>query len=128
MIWLWPPTVAITSGNVIRIAETAERAAEKRKDPSCKVKLFTAVPYVQKLLVETEEGMNFLRGMDIVGVGGAALPEEVGDKMVQKGINLVSRFGSSECGCNILPRFPISPESILISSSLDELPPELQHR
>ncbi|CAD0032176.1 unnamed protein product [Aureobasidium pullulans] len=36
--------------------------------------------------------------MDIVGVGGAALPDEVGDRMVGKGINLISRFGSAECG------------------------------
>lgn len=35
--------------------------------------------------------------MDIVGVGGAALPAEVGDRLVTRGINLISRFGSAEC-------------------------------
>ncbi len=36
--------------------------------------------------------------MDLVGVGGAALPSAVGNELVRKGVNLVSRFGSSECG------------------------------
>ncbi|KAF8244722.1 hypothetical protein K440DRAFT_663249 [Wilcoxina mikolae CBS 423.85] len=36
--------------------------------------------------------------MDIVGYGGAQLPETVGNALVNNGINLVSRFGSTECG------------------------------
>jgi thioester reductase-like protein len=36
--------------------------------------------------------------MDIVGVGGAALPAEVGDRLVSQGVSLISRFGSAECG------------------------------
>lgn len=44
------------------------------------------------------EGLRRLNHMDIVGVGGAALPQAVGDDLVEKGINLVSRFGSAECG------------------------------
>ena len=36
--------------------------------------------------------------MDIVGAGGAALPAEVGDRLVRRGINLSSRLGSAECG------------------------------
>lgn len=46
----------------------------------------------------TEEGLKLLQGMDIVGVGGAALPFEVGNMLVEKGVNLISRFGSAECG------------------------------
>ncbi|KAL8897173.1 MAG: hypothetical protein Q9207_007346, partial [Kuettlingeria erythrocarpa] len=44
------------------------------------------------------EGLKMLQGMDIVGVGGAALPPDVGDSLVRNGLNLVSRFGSAECG------------------------------
>jgi len=36
--------------------------------------------------------------MDIAGVGGAALPAEAGDELVLNGVNLISRFGSAECG------------------------------
>jgi hypothetical protein len=43
-------------------------------------------------------GLRFLKSMDIVGAGGAALPAEVGGRLVRRGINLSSRFGSAECG------------------------------
>ena len=43
-------------------------------------------------------GLQFLKIMDIVGAGGAALPTEVGDRLVRRGINLISRFGRVECG------------------------------
>lgn len=33
-----------------------------------------------------------------VWIGGAALPAEVGDRLVTRVINLISRFGSAECG------------------------------
>jgi hypothetical protein len=45
-----------------------------------------------------EKGLQLLQGMDIVGVGGAALPVEVGDRLVKNRVNLISRFGSAECG------------------------------
>ncbi|KAL8994606.1 MAG: hypothetical protein Q9169_005468 [Polycauliona sp. 2 TL-2023] len=44
------------------------------------------------------EGMQMLQSMEIVGVGGAAVPQDVGDSLVNNGVNLVSRFGSAECG------------------------------
>ncbi|KAJ4301172.1 hypothetical protein N0V90_003262 [Kalmusia sp. IMI 367209] len=44
------------------------------------------------------KGMEMLKSMDIVGVGGAALPVEVGDRLVRNNVNLISRFGSAECG------------------------------
>lgn len=50
------------------------------------------------MLAADEAGLNALRGMDLVGVGGAALPSSVGDGLVQKGVKLLSRFGSAECG------------------------------
>lgn len=37
--------------------------------------------------------------MDLVSTGGAPLPQATGDEMVERGIKLVSRLGSSECGC-----------------------------
>jgi hypothetical protein len=45
-----------------------------------------------------EKGLSMLQNMDIVGVGGAALPAEVGDRLANNGVNLISRFGSAECG------------------------------
>lgn len=45
-----------------------------------------------------ENGLERLKRVDIVGVGGAALPVEVGDRLVRNNVNLISRFGSAECG------------------------------
>ena len=50
------------------------------------------------MLGDTSDGLTVLQSMEIVGVGGAALPETVGDRLVKENVNLVSRFGSAECG------------------------------
>lgn len=50
------------------------------------------------MLAADKEGVEWLQSMDIVGIGGAALSPNVGGELVRKGTNLVSRFGSAECG------------------------------
>jgi len=50
------------------------------------------------MLAEDTDGVFWLQKMDIVGVGGAALPETVGSSLSSIGVNLISRFGSAECG------------------------------
>lgn len=62
------------------------------------VKYFSSVPYVLQMMESDEQGLALLQKMDIVGVGGAALPTEVGDRLARSGVNLISRFGSAECG------------------------------
>ena len=62
------------------------------------VKYFSSVPYILQMLGETPDGLSVLQSMEIVGVGGAALPETVGDRLVKQNVSLVSRFGSAECG------------------------------
>ncbi|KAL8948748.1 MAG: hypothetical protein Q9222_005087 [Ikaeria aurantiellina] len=97
MIWLFPgKDIPITSSNVLRCLECAERASASKNAP--RVRYFSSVPYVLQMVSSEPEGLQVLEDMDIVGVGGAALPQEVGDSLVAKGINLVSRFGSAECG------------------------------
>ncbi|TGO22114.1 hypothetical protein BPAE_0182g00220 [Botrytis paeoniae] len=58
---------------------------------------FSCVPTIAQMLSTTSKGLEFLRTMDIVGVGGASLPEEDGKLLISEGINLVSRYGSAEC-------------------------------
>ena len=97
LIWLFPGKgVPITAENVLRCLESARLATLKQHAPA--IKYFGSVPYVLQMLATESEGMKILRDMDIVGVGGAALPEDAGDELVKEGINLISRFGSSECG------------------------------
>ena len=97
MIWLFPgKDIPITAANVVKCLDTAAQASRTLKTPS--VKYFSSVPYVLQIVAADDEGLKRLKEMDIVGVGGAALPASVGDDLVSKGINLVSRFGSAECG------------------------------
>ncbi|KAI2468767.1 acetyl-CoA synthetase-like protein [Annulohypoxylon bovei var. microspora] len=93
MIWLFPESIVpITGANVIR------SVAYARERSSVPVKYFSSVPYVLQLLAEEHEGIRMLQSMDLVGVGGAALASSVGNRLVELGVNLVSRMGSAECG------------------------------
>lgn len=97
MIWLFPAaTKAITPKNIIWSLSTAKRFSRRNDAPT--VKYFSSVPYVLQMLAEDIDGLTWLQVMEIVGVGGAALPPGVGDNLVSLGVNLVSRFGSAECG------------------------------
>ncbi|KAK5256444.1 putative NRPS-like protein biosynthetic cluster [Cryomyces antarcticus] len=97
MIWLFPGReVPITASNIIRCLDVAANDIELRD--TAPVKYFSSVPYVLQMMEADNKGLQYLTGMDIVGVGGAALPAEVGDRLVRKRVNLISRFGSAECG------------------------------
>ena len=97
MIWLFPgKDVPITAVNVRKSLQVAQESSEDSKTPL--VRYFSSVPYVLQMVAADDEGLVMLQAMDTVGVGGAALPPSVGDELVAKGINLVSRFGSAECG------------------------------
>lgn len=97
MIWLFPgKDVPITARNICQCLDVAKSYASEEMIP--KVKYFSSVPYVLQMMEAEEEGLAWLQEMDIVGVGGAALPAEVGDRLVKKDVNLISRFGSAECG------------------------------
>lgn len=97
MIWLFPGAdIPITASTALKSLDCARKSAETRQTPE--VKYFSSVPYVLQMLAAEDDGLRTLRQMRLVGVGGAALPQNVGDDLVQKGVNLVSRFGSAECG------------------------------
>ena len=97
LIWLFPgKDRPITASNIFKSVECAGRAEVTDKAPP--VKYFSSVPYILQMVSAEPDGMKMLQSMDIVGVGGAALPQDVGDSLVQEGVNLVSRFGSAECG------------------------------
>lgn len=97
LIWLFPgKKVPITATNIIKCLHLASDEHVKRKLPA--VKYFSSVPYVLQMMEADHRGLQYLQDMAIVGVGGAALPAEVGDRLVEQGVNLISRFGSAECG------------------------------
>ncbi len=97
LIWLFPgKDVPITARNICNSLEVAASYALKEGLPE--VRYFSSVPYVLQMMECDELGLKLLQKMDIVGVGGAALPAEVGDRLAKSGVNLISRFGSAECG------------------------------
>jgi len=97
MVWLFPgKDVPITARNICKCLDVAKSQASIGSCPE--VKYFSSVPYVLQMMEADKEGLKALKSMDIVGVGGAALPSEVGDRLVKQAVNLISRFGSAECG------------------------------
>ncbi|KAL9578897.1 MAG: hypothetical protein Q9212_005424, partial [Teloschistes hypoglaucus] len=97
LVWLFPgKDVPITPTNVLKCFGCTKSAEKGLDTPP--VKYFSSVPYILQMVAAEAEGMKMLQSMDMVGVGGAALPQETGDELVQEGVNLVSRFGSAECG------------------------------
>ncbi|KAF7293216.1 L-aminoadipate-semialdehyde dehydrogenase [Mycena chlorophos] len=84
---LFPPHLPLTSSNICAILAASPPVTQ------C-----YAVPYVIKLLAETAEGLAALRSFDIVGFAGAAVPDDLGDRLVAAGVSLLSVYGTTETG------------------------------
>ncbi|KAH8667800.1 hypothetical protein BGZ61DRAFT_483715 [Ilyonectria robusta] len=63
-----------------------------------KFEIFYGVPYALKLLAETDEGIALLRELKIVMYGGSACPDDLGNLLVDSGVNLVGHYGATEVG------------------------------
>ncbi|KAK7031412.1 L-aminoadipate-semialdehyde dehydrogenase [Favolaschia claudopus] len=86
-ITLFPPHLPLTSANICAVLAA-----------SPPVKQCYAVPYVIKLLGETPEGVKALASFDFVGYAGAAVPDDLGTRLVAEGVNLLSIYGTTETG------------------------------
>ncbi|KAK0369853.1 hypothetical protein CLIM01_12793 [Colletotrichum limetticola] len=63
-----------------------------------KPEIFHVVPYVVKLLAETDEGIQALASVKLVLFGGSSCPDDLGDRLVSNGVYLVGNYGSTEVG------------------------------
>ncbi|KAK4150503.1 male sterility protein [Chaetomidium leptoderma] len=63
-----------------------------------KFEIFYGVPYALKLLAESDEGIDMLRSLKIVMYGGSACPDDLGNRLVDCGVNLVGHYGATEVG------------------------------
>jgi acyl-CoA synthetase (AMP-forming)/AMP-acid ligase II len=79
-------TLPITSGNVLSALEAA------------KPQMVSSVPYVLKLLAETSDGIDALARTQLVMYAGSSCPDDLGDLLVSRGINLVANYGATETG------------------------------
>lgn len=60
--------------------------------PSVQPEALFGVPYVYKLLGETEAGIETLRKFKLCLFGGSAMPTELGDRLVEAGVRLVGHY------------------------------------
>ena len=118
MIYFFPTSsTPITSHNVVQAVEICRHSPlsllelelsqlqleERRK--RFWVAAILSVPYILTILSEDLDGsgIQMLKDMELVSTGGAPLDTGRGDRMVERSVKLVSRLGSSECGCEPEP-------------------------
>ncbi|KAF1995036.1 acetyl-CoA synthetase-like protein [Amniculicola lignicola CBS 123094] len=95
-LWIFPEHRApIIGSTILSVVTQIDNLSGGR---SWRLGYLSCVPFVLENLVETPRLKERLVTMDAVGVGGAALPKALGDRLVRDSLRLVSRFGSSECG------------------------------
>lgn len=110
MIYFYPTSdVSITTENVVASVEACQSPppsipgieTTQEREKRFRVIAFLSVPYILSILAEDLDGrgISVLKELDFVSTGGAPLDTAMGDAMVAKGVRLVSRLGSSECGC-----------------------------
>ncbi|KAG8995366.1 hypothetical protein FRB94_009200 [Tulasnella sp. JGI-2019a] len=88
-IYLFPAsTLPLTATNLLGLLQ----------QPDCNPEALFAVPYVYKLLGESEEGLELLKEFKLCTFGGSAMPQELGDKLADSGVKLVGHYGLTETG------------------------------
>lgn len=88
-LYMFPSTLPITASNLLQAFQACPE----------KPTSFLSVPYILEMLSDTKEGMEKLIEFELVSTGGSPLAPHLGDNFVEKGVKLVSRYGSSESGC-----------------------------
>jgi hypothetical protein len=85
-LYLFPTgSIPLTSANVVKLLQQAPD-----------VEALYGVPLALKLLAETPEGLQVLKGLKLVMFGGSACPDELGDLLVNEGVRLVGHYGLSK--------------------------------
>lgn len=60
--------------------------------------IFYGVPYALKVLGESTRGVKVLKECKLVLFGGSSCPDDLGDRLVNAGVNLVGHYGATETG------------------------------
>lgn len=79
---LYGAGLPLTNGNLVRAMNGADFES------------FHAVPYALKILSETDEGIAALSKCKLVLFGGSSCPDDLGDKLVENGVYIVSHYGA----------------------------------
>ena len=84
--YLWNAALPLTNKHLTSVLQTVKPEAVH------------AVPYVLKLIAETREGVDELKACKLVTGAGARVPDELGDRLVDEGIDIGVVFGATEAG------------------------------
>jgi thioester reductase-like protein len=76
---------------------TARQLTSVFKHLGSQLEIFYGVPYALKLL-GNPEGVELLKRFKMVMFGGSACPDDLGDMLVDAGVNLVAHYGATEVG------------------------------
>lgn len=79
--FMWNASLPLTSDALVTALEASRPES------------VSAVPYVLQLLAENPREIEALRKCRLVTYGGAACPDELGDKLVQEGVKFGAAFG-----------------------------------
>ena len=85
-MYLINPKLAITAASLIEAMSAAQP------------QMVSAVPYVLKLLAETQAGIDALAKAQLVMYAGSSCPDSLGDLLVSNGVNLIANYGATETG------------------------------
>lgn len=93
---------ALYSGKVIYFYDpnaplSARQLTGVFKHLGSELEVFYGVPYALKVLA-TPEGLSLLKNFKVVMFGGSACPDDLGDLLVENGVNLVAHYGATEVG------------------------------
>ncbi|KAE8420307.1 putative NRPS-like enzyme [Aspergillus pseudocaelatus] len=115
-IALYNANLPLTGKNVL---ETMKVAAPES---------FHGVPYVLKLLSETDDGVNELAKCEQVLFGGSSCPDALGDLLVNAGVRLISHYGATELGQLMTSARPPEDKAWNYVRPLEKVKPFLQFK
>ncbi len=81
-IYLYNASLPLTHDHLVSIMRTHN------------FEIFYGVPYALKLLAESDEGIDVLRALKVVMYGGSACADDLGNRLVECGVNLVGHYGA----------------------------------
>ena len=83
---MYNPTLPVTAEYVIKVLNHI------RPD------VLHVVPYTMELLAQTEAGIDAMRHCERLVFGGSAAPDDLGNSLVAKGVNVETAWGATEIG------------------------------
>jgi acyl-coenzyme A synthetase/AMP-(fatty) acid ligase len=80
-LYIYNYALPLTNQNVVKAVEYV------------KPEIFHTVPYVIKMVAESEEGIQTLTSIRLILYGGSSFPEDLGNQLVKRGVFLAANYG-----------------------------------